>query len=182
MRSVSFSFQDLSTYWSFQTLTCTKVMATRKRALILQGAQGSGKSTFAQSFTGAKICSADTFFEGPNGYEYEPGKIAEAHALCLRTYVEALQAGSKNASGSLVIVDNTNAQRWEMNTYVQLAKAYDFEVEIHTFLINPKVAFERNVHQVPLGVVLRTATLMESPLASWGIHVKHYPDGTSSSR
>lgn len=157
---------------------------TNKRVFVLQGPQGAGKSTFTSRFPHAKVCSADTFFEGPDGYKHDAKKLGEAHAWCLRRFVEALQAADDPAAPdgeALIVVDNTNSARWEMGTYVQLAKAYGFEVEVHTFLVDPKVAFRRNTHNVPWEVLLRTVMFMETPLATWGRHTVHLPDGTSFS-
>lgn len=159
-------------------------MPESKRVIVLQGPQGSGKSTFTAQFPHAKVCSADTFFEGPEGYKHDAKKLGEAHAWCLRRFVEALQAADEPcapAGEALVIVDNTNSQRWEMSTYVQLARAYGFEVEIHTFIVDAKVAFGRNTHNAPWETVLRTSMFMESPLATWGRHTVHLPDGSSFS-
>lgn len=146
---------------------------TLKRAYIMQGPQGSGKSTFARSIAGAYICSADDFFMVKGVYTHETAKLKDAHEACLRKFVEAVLAQK-----TPVVVDNTNAQRWEMGTYVQIARAYGYEVEIHTFLVDPHVAFKRNVHNVPWEAVLRTTMFMESPLATWGRHAVHLPDGT----
>ena len=152
------------------------------RVFILQGPQGSGKSTFTKGHPGAVVCSADEFFIGPDGvYKHDDKKLGDAHAWCLRRFVEHVRSPRSLGAEALVVVDNTNAQRWEMGTYVQLAKAYGYEVEIHTFLIDPKVAFERNVHNVPWEKILRTVMFMESPLATWGRHTMHLPDGTSFS-
>ena len=160
-------------------------MPALKQVFILQGPQGSGKSTFTKGHPHAVVCSADAFFMGSDGvYHFTAGKLDAVHQWCLRRFVELLTAKEDPhgpPSRKLVIVDNTNAQRWEMSTYVQLAKAYGYEVEIHTFLIDPKVAFKRNVHSVPWEAVLRTAMFMEPPLATWGRHTTHLPDGTSIS-
>jgi predicted kinase len=146
-----------------------------KRVFVLQGPQGSGKSTFTRNFRHAVICSADAFFIGPDGvYKHVEADLKHAHAWCLRRFVEAVRDGQE-----LVIVDNTNAQKWEMGPYVALARAYDYEVETHTFMVDPKVAFERNVHNVPWDSILRTTMFMEAPLATWGRHTVHLPDGTS---
>jgi predicted kinase len=151
-------------------------MPEPNRVFVLQGAQGSGKSTFARNFPHAVICSADDFFVGADGvYRQVAADLKQAHAACLRKFVVAVQIGI----APLLIVDNTNAQRWEMGPYVQLARAYGYEVEIHTFLIDPRVAFERNLHNVPWENILRTTLFMESPLGTWGRHTVHLPDGTS---
>lgn len=145
-----------------------------KQAIILQGPQGSGKSTFTRNIPNAHVCSTDDFFMVDGIYTHEVAKLKEAHGACLRKYVAALQAGR-----TPVVVDNTNSQRWEMSGYVQLAKAFGYEVEIHTFMIDPKVAFARNTHNVPWDTLIRTVMFMESPLALWGRHTIHLPDGTS---
>lgn len=142
---------------------------------IMQGVQGSGKSTYTrENFPEAAVCSADLFFVQDDGeYVHERQKLKKAHDTCLKAFVIHLQSGHRN-----IVVDNTNIMRWEMSTYVQLARAFDRQVEIHSFPIDPLVAFGRNRHNVPWDTVLRSSLFMESPLATWGRHFIHLPDGT----
>jgi predicted kinase len=142
---------------------------------IMQGVQGSGKSTYVKThFPNASVCSADHFFVQNDGeYVHDAKKLKEAHGFCLKRFVVLLQSGCRD-----IVVDNTNIMRWEQSTYVQLAKAYDRQVEIHSFPVDPKVAFGRNSHNVPWDTVLRSSLFMESPLATWGRHFIHLPDGT----
>lgn len=162
--------------------------------LILQGISGAGKSTFARSFPGAVICSADHYFMVGDRYVFDKGRTKEAHDACMRAFIKAVTAGYHEVeiprvavplsrfdgpkAVETVILDNTNTQRWEMAAYVQIARAYGYEVEIHTFLVDPKIAFKRSRHNVPWDTVLRSALFMDAPLSTWGRHVVHLPDST----
>ncbi len=65
------------------------------KIIILCGLPGSGKTTWAkQNYPGARIVSADDFFmvQGPTGkvYMFDPAKLSDAHALCLREFTETI--------------------------------------------------------------------------------------------
>jgi predicted kinase len=127
------------------------------KVTILQGLPGSGKSTYAQNlinsiaaandgdWEGYVVVSADHFFMRVGTYSFNPGKLPEAHAECLREYVDALRHEAEH-----VFVDNTNTSVAEVAPYYALAQAYGAEVEILYFPCDPQVAAERNTHGVPL--------------------------------
>jgi len=48
--------------------------------------------------------------------------IGQAHQVCFKDYMELLFAGTP-----LVIVDNTNMQRWEMENYKFLAEQLGYQ-------------------------------------------------------
>lgn len=103
------------------------------KLVILQGAPGSGKTTFAQNLTlqissldlrVANAC-ADDFFtvyeEAEHGgynpvYKFDINWIKEAHEYCRSNVARHI------FSGRIAIVHNTFTQDWEIDPYIELAK------------------------------------------------------------
>lgn len=111
----------------------------KKICFILRGAQGSGKSTFANNYRDKfTICSADHFFEKDRYYNFVSSLLKDAHEECSQEFSQTIAAGSN------VIVDNTNAEIWEYRRYVDAAIDAGYFVYIITF----NGEFE-NVHKVP---------------------------------
>lgn len=118
--------------------------------IIMVGTPGSGKSTYtSRRYPAPIVCSADHFFEREGEYKFDPSKLPEAHAACLRKFAShvALQAFST------IIVDNTNTTEVEIAPYYALAKAYGYNVKIVRMKCAPEVAHARNVHGVPLPAI-----------------------------
>ena len=132
---------------------------------IYRGIPGSGKTTTMKLIKGSLqlpdvtdcAFSADDFWinHATGAYEFDPKRIGEAHAWCFREFLNSLILKHLDH----LFVDNTNIKAWEIAPYVQAANAYGWDHEIITVHCNPKIAFARNVHQVPLTVV-------------WAMHVK----------
>jgi NEDD4-binding protein 2 len=131
----------------------------------MRGVSGSGKSTKAKELIKKQamgctsvICSADKFFINPSSgrYEFEPKKIGLAHAFCRGQVEAAIQLGT-----DLIIVDNTNTQKWEFKPYVDLAETHGYECtqEVVGTLEEKdlKVYANRNVHGVPLESIRKMA-------------------------
>lgn len=118
---------------------------------ILRGLPGSGKSTWQQAnFPEAVVVSADQFFMVGDEYRFNPALIGEAHGACFRGFIVALQAGSP-----LVVVDNTSMSVAEIAPYILGAQAYGYTAEIITLRCDPAIAAARNVHGVPVDVILK---------------------------
>jgi hypothetical protein len=94
--------------------------------------------------------SADHFFMEEGEYKFDVTKLGEAHASCLRRFVDLVSSGSKD---NTVVVDNTNTTGTEVAPYAALATAYGHELKIITIVVDPEVAHARNVHGVPLKTV-----------------------------
>lgn len=133
------------------------VFSTMPNLFVLRGIPGSGKSTYAKSQEGAVICSADDFFIQPDGtYAYDKAKIQLAHDFCFKKCHDALHAGEQT-----VIIDNMNASAWEISPYVMLGRNFGYTVEILNFPCDNDTAATRNIHNVPIKDIERTAALLE---------------------
>lgn len=141
---------------------------------IMIAAPGAGKSKLAKElrkkeFT--KIYSADSYFEvlmeaevtpGVSKYEYkfDPSKLGEAHAKCLRDFSKDLvRSQAKDPRKEMnFVIDNTNSSLVEIAPYYSLARAYGHKAVFHRFLANrhelEHIYFPRNVHGVPLHAVM----------------------------
>jgi len=91
-----------------------------KNALILiRGLPGSGKSTLAKKLKkgkrGWKHFEADTYHMVGGKYRFDPSNLRAAHAWCLDSAIEALDAGHT------VIVSNTFTTYREMEPYLEAA-------------------------------------------------------------
>jgi predicted kinase len=132
--------------------------------IILSGLPGSGKSTFGKrKYPHALKFSADDAFETPEGYKFDPSRISEAHAACLRGFLAALQA-----KASLIVVDNTNTSAVEIAPYAALALAFGATVEIVTVRCSAEDALRYNTHGVGEKTIMYMAqSLDERKLPPW---------------
>jgi len=135
-----------------------------KKLVMMRGLSGSGKSTMARKFldeatyldAGDKaIFSTDDYYTGDVGlYVFVPALIGKAHAWNQQRCNAAMYDGV-----SLIIIDNTNTQQWEMKPYLALAEKYGYEVE---YLIpttewawDVDECARRNTHGVPRDAIQR---------------------------
>jgi predicted kinase len=130
-----------------------------KKVFIMRGVQGSGKSTYASMLHQAAFedgqlpltVSADHFFVGPNGYQFDVTKLGDAHKECMQRFIRALNDGMNP-----VIVDNTNINVEDVAPYVAVGEALDYKVTIIQVNTPPDVAAKRNIHGVAEKQVHRT--------------------------
>lgn len=126
-----------------------------KKCVVLRGVSGSGKSFIAKMIAAdalaasrpVKIHSADNFFVNPISlaYEFNPSKLGEAHATCLKSFLLNIQV----VGNGICVVDNTNTTVAEFAPYVAFASAFGWETMIVTVRTDWRVAAERNTHGVP---------------------------------
>lgn len=120
-----------------------------KIVTLMAGIPGSGKSKYVkENFQAARVVSSDHYFMVRGQYQFKSEGLPEAHAQCLRDFVQVVQAWEPH-----VVVDNTNTTLVELAPYVALASAYGYQAELCYLLCEPDVAHARNTHGVPLNVV-----------------------------
>lgn len=148
------------------------------RLIVLQGVSGAGKGTFVKSQLHAPgtrwIISADAKLYVGEKYVWTEARVAKAHKECLLDFLKMVM---EPVPPELVVVDMTNIYHWQMTPYIFPAKAVGWDVEIHTFVVDPAVAAARNSERCPAFMVHKQATDMEFPLPGWGRWEVHLPDG-----
>lgn len=129
--------------------------------VILGGIPGSGKSytaniirehfekTLAPEGKTITTVSADHFFEDKDGnYNFKPKLLGRAHAQCMSRFKDAIKE-----QVDMIIVDNTNTQKWEWEKYASLAKEAGYEVKMSRIPCTSEEEFqvfcERQTHGVP---------------------------------
>lgn len=99
-----------------------------KLLIIIRGLPGSGKTTLAHKLS-EHVFEADHYFvsvvDGIEQYNFDPTQIREAHEHCFSSTRAALEAGH-----SPVAVANTFCQYWQYSDYLDIAKQYDYTVQI----------------------------------------------------
>jgi len=99
-----------------------------QKLVIMRGPSGCGKSTYAkQIYPDAPIFSADIFFVDDSGvYNFNPKKLPEAHNYVHYSVMDAIMSHI-----SVIIVDNTNTEAWEMKKLVE-----------ESLILNPEIVID----------------------------------------
>ena len=135
--------------------------------VIMRGLPGSGKSTLAKNLAkmveDSVVCSADDFF---NGGPIDVTHIPWAHQWCQKLFRHALER-----SAPLVIVDNTNTAKGDIDPYMLMASEFGYDAQIIEVACDTETSVTRNIHAVPRETIEKMAHRMEtSPLdPSWRI-------------
>lgn len=142
----------------------TPLMPGQIRVVILQGAPGAGKSTWiaANVPSTAVVVSADHYFMRDGEYRFDASKLGEAHAQCMRRFVEEITDAT-----AFLVVDNTSPRVSDLSPYYSVARAFGAEVTIVRVLCDPDLAAQRNTHGVPIEAVRRIAASLEDPPPFW---------------
>jgi len=134
------------------------------KVIVLMGISGAGKDTWIkETFLDLDkfviVYSADHWFmvedkeTGEMVYKFDVTELSNAHANCLRCYVEALYKAryedDPRYKGQTLIVNNTNTSLAEVSPYCALALAHGFELEVVALVCPPEKAVIRNVHGTP---------------------------------
>jgi predicted kinase len=107
---------------------------------IIRGLPGSGKSTLAQKLVGENYREADMFFIRNGVYCFDGAKLKDAHAWCM-SEILLLMAKKQDCA-----VSNTFTKRWEYDSYLDMAKAAGFSVQV--IELHGATAW-KNCHGVP---------------------------------
>ena len=100
--------------------------------IILRGLPGAGKSSFANMiWQSGVIFEADKYFINEEGeYVFDAFKLHKAHEWCIAS-IEAAMQRNKESEGKYfpeIVVSNTTTTQKEIQPYLDLAKAYDYNV------------------------------------------------------
>lgn len=138
---------------------------------LVRGLPGSGKSSFGARLA-PQVFSADDYFMVDGRYQFDPGKLSDAHASCLwRT-----GAWLEDRYTAHVAVANTFPRRWELEPYLQLAAAGGHElfvVDLYDGGLTDEQLAARNVHGVPVTTIANMRARWEhnwragNPLPPW---------------
>jgi len=101
---------------------------TTNKLILVRGASGSGKSTFARKLggeIGANVYETDEFMHVNGVYMFDPKKLGWAHKSNQnRTRVSL-------SEGKTVIVPNTLVTLREIRDYVKIAEEFGIPVEVY---------------------------------------------------
>jgi len=113
--------------------------------IIIRGLPGSGKSTLAKQIMRSRWPTltfhfeADMFhYDEKGNYNWNPGRLKEAHEWCRNSCAETL------AAGRVVIVSNTFTTEKELRPYFEMAKGFG----IVPIVYHSENQFG-NIHNVP---------------------------------
>lgn len=122
---------------------------TKPTLYLVRGVSGAGKSTFARILAasrGIAYCEADQYFMNNGLYNFDPTKLASAHADCqYRSKIELVM-------GKSVVVSNTSTTEKEVKVYQDIAKAHNANF---VSLIVENRNGTMSVHDVPEEVLQR---------------------------
>jgi predicted kinase len=114
-----------------------------KTLYLIAGPSGSGKSTYAKKLMKEKGIKfnfeADNWMKDKFGlYHFDPKNLNYCHRQC-QIYTEKVMEGGQD-----VIVSNTSLTKKEAKPYIDLAKKYEYNIEI-----NHMTGQFKNEHGVP---------------------------------
>jgi len=134
--------------------------AMKKELIIVRGAPGSGKSTYAldsMDFNrdrgiSSDVFEADQFMVDSQGlYKFDSLRLEECHMKCQQEVCKAMIANTE-----VIYVSNTFIKRCEGEVYYALAKMWGYEV-----IVIRSYNRYRNEHGVPQAIVEEMRANME---------------------
>lgn len=116
--------------------------------ILLRGIPGSGKSTLGDVIlhcpgsNPSDVLSADNFFIDHKGnYNFDVTKLKQAHNECQQKCAERMKLEL-----SRIVVANTFTEKWEMESYYEMAERYGYRV--HSLIVENRHNGV-NIHDVP---------------------------------
>lgn len=126
-------FMVYKTACLFYTCFCKKRF--HKTIYIIRGLPGSGKKTLIKKWLKHNkllnknecycICSADKYFVENKTYKFNPRELPKAYNDCLNRFINCLIYDVP-----YIFINNPNAQLWEYENYILLAKQYGYKVRV----------------------------------------------------
>lgn len=160
----------------------------------MRGLPGSGKSTWAmKKFEELEAAnrtnpkkggtvryhSADVFHVVDGVYQFNPTRVAEAHARCLQNFTDSLVGITRIHDCAdyelgimwrrTVIVDNTNLRIEDISPYYRLAQAYGFVPTIIWFQTDIETCISRNIHNVQAKTIRTMAMRTDALPVDWNV-------------
>ncbi len=94
---------------------------------LVRGVPGSGKSTLAKNLGGTHF-ETDQYFMVDGEYKFDGSKLREAHEWCQPSVNTAMILNHTAGLNNVIVVSNTFTQEWEMQSYIDMAKDWDYKV------------------------------------------------------
>lgn len=126
------------------------------KLILIRGLPGCGKSSLAEELilTSGYHSESDQFFMIDDKYQFDSIKLPEAHQWCLDQVISQVKSLKEiGAYNECVVVSNTFTQRWEMESYIQLAQKEDLQLIVADLFdggCDNETLFNRNKHGVPI--------------------------------
>lgn len=119
--------------------------------VLIRGASGSGKSTFAKKhYSDFVHLETDKFFMRNGEYKFDYTKIKQAHEWCKNLFKDCLESNRD------VVVTNTFIKLWEIQPYLDMCS----DKQITPLVIVMDNTFE-NIHNVSENIIKRQRTNIE---------------------
>ena len=114
--------------------------------VLIRGLPGSGKTTMARVLAkvGYEHHEADQYFDCNGAYMFDVTALQSAHSWCLKRAEDSIRRGAR------CVVSNTFTRRWEMQPYIDAAKA----AGVHVRVIEARGTWQ-NCHGVPADAIER---------------------------
>jgi predicted kinase len=116
----------------------------KKILYLLRGLPGSGKSTLATNLS-PNICESDMFFMRDGEYCFDMDGLPAAHFWCRNRCESFMKNGEET-----IVVSNTLTSESEMESYLEFAKKYGYQV---VSLIVENRHGNSSIHDVPKGII-----------------------------
>lgn len=141
----------------------SRVAIKDRKLIIMRGLPGSGKSEKARRLVGNGIIhSTDEFFIENGEYMFDYDNVGRYHYFNFLSSARSMQDGI-----SPIIIDNTNIVTSDCVDYVELGKAYGYEIIIvepdTDWAFDIEELMKRNTHRVSRETMVEMLEKYEKP-------------------